>query len=111
MKRIVLYLATNLAILSMIGVLLAVLGLLGARLSPDQWVPLLIAAAAVGFGGSLASLALSKWIAQRTLGVRVIVQPTTALERWLLDTARHQSARGRFRHCRVRRRRRARAVC
>jgi len=49
---------------------------------------LLAFAALFGFGGALISLAISKWMAKRSMGVRLITQPSNATEKWLLDTVR-----------------------
>jgi heat shock protein HtpX len=92
MKRVLLFLATNLAILVVLSVVARILGL-------DQWIAaqggslsgLLVFAALFGFGGAFISLALSKWLAKRAMGVRVITQPSTAAERWLVETVRAQA--------------------
>ena len=89
MKRIFLFLVTNLAIVLVLSIVAQVTGL-------DAWLAqqggslegLLVFAALFGFGGALISLAISKWMAVRTLGVRIIHQPETATEQWLLDTVR-----------------------
>ena len=86
MKRIVLFLATNLAIVIVLSIVAHVLGI-------DQYLAarggsldgLLIFAALFGFGGSLISLALSKWMAKNAMGVQVITQPRNATESWLLN--------------------------
>lgn len=54
---------------------------------------LLIFAAVIGFGGSLISLAISKWTAKRLTGAQVIEQPRNATEQWLVETVREQSRR------------------
>ena len=92
MKRIVLFLATNLAILLVLSMAARLLGV-------DHWLTarggdlggLLVFAALFGFGGSLLSLAMSKWMAKRAMGVHVIDQPGDAAERWLVDTVRRQA--------------------
>jgi len=92
MKRIVLFLATNLAIV-------LVLSLAARLLGVDTWLAaqggsltgLLVFAALFGFGGAFLSLAISKWMAKRSMGVRVIETPANATEAWLLDTVRAQS--------------------
>ena len=92
MKRIALFLATNLAILLILSIAARLLGV-------DQWLAanggnlggLLVFAALFGFGGSLISLAMSKWMAKRAMGVQVIVEPRSAAERWLVDTVRRQA--------------------
>ncbi len=94
MKRIFLFLVTNIAIMVVLGVVLRLLGI--DRILDEQGVgldmgSLLAFAAVVGFTGSLISLAMSKWTAKRMMGVRVIDQPSTATERWLVETVRVQA--------------------
>ena len=92
MKRILLFLATNLAVVFVLSVVMKVLGI-------DQYIAaqggsawgLLVFAAVFGFGGALISLAMSKWSAKRMMGVRIIENPRDNLERWLVDTVRKQS--------------------
>jgi heat shock protein HtpX len=93
MKRIFLLVATNVAILLVLSVSLRLLGvdrILDERGGLD-FNALLIFSAVLGFGGSLISLALSKVIAKRSMGVRVIEQPHDAAEAWLLETVRRQA--------------------
>ncbi|HKE95449.1 MAG TPA: protease HtpX [Povalibacter sp.] len=91
MKRILLFLATNLAILFVLSITLRLLGIdsildqQGVGLNTTN---LLIFSAVLGFSGSLISLAISKWSARRMMGVQVIEQPRTADEQWLVDTVR-----------------------
>lgn len=94
MKRVFLYVATNIAILLVLSVTLRVFGV--ERILDQQGVgldlnALLIFAAVLGFGGSLISLAISKWTAKHMTGARVIEQPGTASERWLVETVRRQA--------------------
>ncbi len=94
MKRIGLYLATNIAILVVLSITLRLLGV--ERLLDEQGVgldlsALLVFAAVIGFGGSFISLAISKWTAKRLTGARVIAKPSNAVERWLVDTVRNQA--------------------
>jgi len=92
MKRIVLLVATNLAILIMLSIAAHLLGL-------DRWMAasgtsfgaLLAFAALFGFGGAFISLWLSKWIAKRSMGVRLIEQPADGTEAWLVETVRAQA--------------------
>ena len=91
MKRIFLFLATNLAILVVLSITLRLLGV--ESLLDEQGVgldyrSLLIFAAVFGIGGSFISLAMSKWTAKRFTGARVIERPANETERWLLDTVR-----------------------
>ncbi|HEX4973563.1 MAG TPA: protease HtpX [Steroidobacteraceae bacterium] len=93
MKRIFLLVATNVAILLVLSVSLRLLGvdrILDERGGLDLNA-LLIFSAVVGFSGSLISLALSKVIAKRSMGVRVIDQPRDAVEAWLVETVRRQA--------------------
>ncbi|MGI9246153.1 MAG: protease HtpX [Steroidobacteraceae bacterium] len=94
MKRIVLFLATNLAVMVLIGIVLSVLGVnsyFDANGSDLNLGKLLIYAAVIGFTGSLFSLAISKWTAKRMMGVRVITQPANEMERWLVATVQRQA--------------------
>jgi heat shock protein HtpX len=91
-KRITLFLITNLAIIFVLSIVLQLLGI-GPMLD-EQGMNLgsLIAYAAVfGFGGSLISLALSKWTAKRLTGAQVIVTPANELEAWLVTVVRRQA--------------------
>lgn len=92
MKRIFLFLMTNLAIML---VLSFTVHLLGADRFLTQngldLTSLLIFAAIFGFGGSFISLLMSKWIAKRSTGAQVIDQPRTETERWLVETVRRQA--------------------
>ena len=86
MKRIILFLATNIAIVVVLSIVAQLLGIdqyLAAR--GGSLEGLLVFAALFGFGGSLISLAISKWMAKRAMGVEVITQPRTATESWLLN--------------------------
>lgn len=93
MKRIVLFLGTNLAILVLLGIVLNLvrgfLAVQGIELPPTGG--LLVFAAVFGMGGSFISLAMSKWIAKRFTGARVIEQPRDATEQWLVETVRRQA--------------------
>lgn len=87
MKRIFLFLMTNIAVLLVLGVICSVLGI-NRYLTPHGLnLPMLLAFSAVlGMGGSFISLAMSKWIAKRSVGAKVITQPSSAAESWLLST-------------------------
>jgi heat shock protein HtpX len=94
MKRIFLFLATNLAVLVLLGLVIFVIEhVFGLRLARGGTGGLLVFAAIYGFGGALVSLALSKWTAKRMMGVRVIAQPQSDLEAWLIETVRRLAAR------------------
>ena len=87
MKRIFLFLLTNLAVLLVLSIVAQVTGLTAwLQAQGSGLAPLLVMAALFGFGGSLISLALSKWTAKRAMGVRVIEQPANADEQWLVNT-------------------------
>jgi len=87
MKRIFLFIVTNLAVLALLcPVLIAVESLLGVRFAQGGTALLLAIAAVSGFGGAIISLALSKWSAKRLMGVRVITEPRTEAEIWLVGT-------------------------
>ncbi len=87
MKRIVLFLATNLAIVLVLSVSMRLLGaepyLNANGLNLNA---LLMFAAVMGFGGAFISLAISKWMAKKSMGVRVIEAPATHQEAWLVST-------------------------
>jgi heat shock protein HtpX len=92
MKRVVLFLATNLAILIVLTIVVRLLGLDAALTQQGHNLPGLLAFAAVlGFGGAFISLAMSKWMAKRAMGVRVIQQPSNSTEQWLVNTVRGQA--------------------
>jgi heat shock protein HtpX len=85
-KRVGLFLMTNLAVLALVSIVMSVLGV-----NPRQFGGLLIMAALFGFGGSLFSLMISKWTAKKFTGAKVIENPTSEGERWLVDTVRRQA--------------------
>ena len=94
MKRVVLFLATNIAILIVLSITLRLLGverILDETGTGLDYNALLIFAAVIGFGGSFISLAISKWMAKRMTGAQVIEKPRNSTEAWLLDTVRRQS--------------------
>ncbi|GAB4123909.1 MAG: protease HtpX [Sideroxydans sp.] len=93
MKRIFLFILTNLAVLAVISVTLRLLGV-------DHWLDasgginfnaLLVMSAVIGFAGSIISLLMSKWMAKMSVGAQVIETPQDATERWLVDTVRRQA--------------------
>ncbi len=94
MKRIFLFLVTNLAIIVVLSITLRLLGferILDESGTGLDYNSLLLFAAVFGFGGSLISLAISKWTAKRLTGARVIEQPRTQTEIWLVETVRRQA--------------------
>jgi len=93
MKRIFLFLLTNIAVLVVISITLRLLGV-------DRWMDangginfgsLLALSAVIGFAGSIVSLLMSKWMAKQSVGAQVIEIPQDATERWLVDTVRRQA--------------------
>ncbi len=89
--RILLFLATNMAVLVLVSIVFNLLGLQGilAENGVDLNLgALLVMCAVFGFGGSLISLFLSKWMAKRSTGAYVIEQPRNAQEKWLVDTVK-----------------------
>ena len=94
MTRILLFVATNFAILFVLNISLRVLGvdrMLQTQSGGINMTALLIFSAVIGMGGAFISLAISKWMAKRSTGARVIERPTNRTERWLLDTVAHQA--------------------
>jgi heat shock protein HtpX len=92
MKRIFLFLVTNLAVLALLSVVLFIIEqVFGVHLAQGGFGGLLVFAAVFGFGGALISLALSKWTAKRMMGVRVITAPQSDVERWLIATIKRLS--------------------
>lgn len=93
MRRIALFLLTNIAVLLLLSIVCRIFGI-------DQWAAmhgyggmggLLAYAAVFGMGGAFISLAMSKWMAKMTTGARVIEQPQNEAERWLVDTVRRHA--------------------
>ena len=94
MKRIVLFVATNVAILAVLATSASLLGLdsILAENGVSLSLPALLAFAALfGMGGSFVSLLLSKWMAKRMTGAQVVRDPRTPAEVWLVETVRKQA--------------------
>jgi heat shock protein HtpX len=97
MKRIALFILTNLAVMLVLSAVAQVTGL-------DRWLALhggdlrglLAMAALFGFGGSLISLAISKWMAKRAMGVQVIETAANPEQAWLLSTVRALATQARI---------------
>jgi heat shock protein HtpX len=94
MKRVFLFIATNIAILVVLSITLSILGV--DRILDQQGVnldlrALLIFAAVFGMGGSFISLAMSKWSARHMTGAEVIEQPRNETEAWLVDLVSRQA--------------------
>lgn len=83
MQRIFLFMATNMAVLVVLGLVTSLLGL-----DRGSQAGLLVMAVILGFGGSIISLLLSKTMAIRSMGVRLINQPSNQDEAWIVDTVR-----------------------
>ena len=93
MKRIFLFLATNMAIVLVLSLTMRLLGVEPYLTANGlNLTSLLIFAAVMGFGGSLISLAISKWMAKKSMGVRVIETPSSSSELWLVDTVKKFAA-------------------
>ncbi|MCX7556464.1 protease HtpX [Xanthomonadaceae bacterium JHOS43] len=89
-RRIALFLATNLAVMILLGIVLSVLQhVFGIQLGNNG--TLLVFAAIFGFGGAIISLLLSKTMAKRSTGAHVITAPRNEVERWLFDTVQRQA--------------------
>ena len=94
MMRILLFLATNAAILVLISIVFQVFGFEGilAENGVDlNLQALLVMSAVIGFGGSFISLAMSKFLAKRSMGVKLIEQPANSTEQWLVSTVKRQA--------------------
>ena len=93
-KRVVLFLATNLAVILVLSVVLRLLGvdrILDESGSGLNYESLLVLSLVIGFGGSFISLAMSKWMAKRSTGAQVISQPRNDIESWLLNVVERQA--------------------
>jgi heat shock protein HtpX len=94
MMRILLFLATNAAVLVLISVVFKIFGIESILAENEvdlDLQALLLFSAVIGFGGSFISLALSKMLAKRSMGVQLIEQPRNRSEQWLVDTVRRQA--------------------
>ena len=91
MLRIVLFLATNLAVLFMAAIAMAALTALGIIPPDAPYISMLVWCALFGFGGSILSLAMSKKIAKMSTRAKVIESPSNDVERWLLSTVERQA--------------------
>ena len=94
MSRILLYLATNIAVIAVLSITMRLLGF--ESLLDQQGIDLdlnalLVYAAVIGFSGSFISLAISKWTAKRMTGAQVIENPSNETERWLVNTVQRQA--------------------
>ncbi|TKB54504.1 protease HtpX [Ferrimonas aestuarii] len=90
MKRVGLFILTNLAVMLVLGIVLTLLtSVLGIQTNSVGYIVVL--AGVFGFGGSLMSLQMSKWMAKKSMGLQVIEQPRDEQEAWLLDTVAKQA--------------------
>ena len=94
MKRIFLFLVTNIAIMVVLSITLRILGvdsLLAQNGSSLNINALVIFSGVFGFGGAFISLSISKWMAKRMTGAVVINNPSSNIEKWLIETVEKQS--------------------
>ena len=92
MKRIVLLIATNLAVMFLLSIVINVLGLDRALTEQGiQYLPLLAMASIFGFGGAFLSLLISKWMAKFSTGAQVIDGTEGTTQYWLVDTVKKLS--------------------
>jgi heat shock protein HtpX len=92
-KRIALFIATNLAVIFVLSIVLRILGVDSVQTAQGtiDYEALLVLSLVIGFGGSFISLAMSKWMAKRSTGAQVIDQPRNAAESWLISTVQQQA--------------------
>ena len=103
MKRIVLFVLTNLAVVVVLGIVASLLGVNRYLTANGLNLGALLGFALVmGFGGAIISLLISKPVAKWSAGVHVIEQPRNADEAWIVDTVRKFADTGRHRHARSR---------
>ncbi|HEU0187321.1 MAG TPA: protease HtpX, partial [Gallionellaceae bacterium] len=93
MKRIFLFILTNLAVLFVINITLRLLGVdhYLDRSGAINFNALLILSMVIGFSGAIFSLLISKWSAKNMVNAQVITQPIDPTERWLVDTVARQA--------------------
>jgi heat shock protein HtpX len=91
MLRILLFLGTNIAVMFMAAIAMAVLTALGVIPPDAPYVSMLIWCALFGFGGSIFSLAISKWVAKKSTRAHVIESPSNDIEQWLVSTVKRQA--------------------
>ncbi|MEN8250902.1 MAG: zinc metalloprotease HtpX, partial [Bacteroidota bacterium] len=96
MTRILLFVATNVAVMALIGIVFQLLGIQG--LLAENGVDLnlqavMVMSLLIGFSGSIISLMMSKSMARRSMGVHIIEQPANQGERWLVETVYSQADR------------------
>ena len=92
--RILLLIATNFAVVIVLGIAAQIFGLdelMAQNGMSGQLTGLFIMSLLLGFGGSFISLAISKWMAKRSMGVQIIEQPANSSQQWLLGTVKRQA--------------------
>ena len=90
MSRILLFLATNFAVITVLSIVMSIFGL---NQSGTSLLPTIVTASVFGMGGSLISLLLSKRMALKSSGARIIESPHGEVESWLVETVRRQAAK------------------
>jgi heat shock protein HtpX len=90
MKRVFLFLVTNIAVMLVLSIVISLLGL--DRAGPGM-LPLLALSMVIGFGGAIISLLMSKQMAKWSTGAQVITQPQNQHEAWLVETVRRLSTK------------------
>ena len=94
MKRVILLIATNLAVMVLLSIVISVLGIDRALAREGlQVAPLLVMASIFGFGGAFISLLISKWMAKRATGAQVIDGTEGSTQYWLVETVRRLAER------------------
>ena len=93
LRRVALFIATNLAVIFVLSIVLRLLGVDNIQTPQGtiDYESLLVLSLVIGFGGSFISLAMSKWMAKRATRAQVITQPRNATESWLLATVERQA--------------------
>ena len=86
MKRIFLFVLTNIAVMAVVGIITSLLGL--GRYTGTNTAQLMVFSLVVGFAGSIISLLMSKTMAKMSMGVKIIDQPANADEAWIVETVR-----------------------
>jgi heat shock protein HtpX len=93
MKRIFLFVLTNIAVLVVINITLRLLGVdrILNQSGGINFSALMVMSAVIGFSGSIISLLMSKWMAKMSVGAQVIENPQDPTERWLVETVQRQA--------------------
>jgi heat shock protein HtpX len=93
MRRIALFILTNLAVMALLTIIVKLFGIdtYTYRNGGINLQGILVMSAVIGFGGSIISLLMSKWVAKWQTGAHVITSPSNPTETWLVDTVRKQA--------------------